>query len=137
MGLRHPLLLALVLVTAALSTAPAALARGGDDGGGDGRVRTTGICSGALRAALEARAKDGEIELRLDVRGARRGSSWRVTISQEGRVAWRGRARARGGSGAFRVRRSLRDLVGADRLTVRAAGPGGASCRASATLPGD
>jgi hypothetical protein len=104
-------------------------------GGGDDRVRVDGVCGGGVRARLEVRAEDGRIDLRLDVDRAPRGSGWRVTIAQEGRVAWRGRAVARRGS--YRVRRALRDLAGADRIGVRASGPHGLSCRASATLRGD
>jgi hypothetical protein len=109
-----------------------ALAHGG---GGDDRVRVDATCGGGVRARLELRARDGAIEARLDADRAPRGSAWRITLSQEGRVAWRGRATARRGS--FRVRRALTDLAGADRIGVRASGPRGLSCRAFATLPGD
>jgi hypothetical protein len=110
-----------------------ALSHGG--GGDDDRARVDATCGGGIRARLELRADDGAIDLRLDVDRAPRGSAWRITVSQEGRVAWRGRATARRGS--FRVRRTLRDLAGADRIGVRASGPRGLSCRAFATLRGD
>jgi hypothetical protein len=104
-------------------------------GGGDDRVRADGACGGGVRARLELRAQDGGIAVRLDVDRAPRGSAWRVTLVQEGRVAWRGRMTAR--RGAFRVRRGLEDLAGADRISARASGPRGVSCRASATLRGE
>jgi hypothetical protein len=107
-------------------------------GGGDrDQARATGTCGGGVRSTLELKADDGAIEVEFEARGARRDSAWRVTLSQEGRVEWRGTTRARGGSGAFRIRRSIRDLEGADRVSVRASGPGGVSCRATATLAGD
>lgn len=109
-----------------------ALAHGG---GGDGRARADAACGGGVRAQLELRAEDGAIALRFDADRAPRGSAWRITVAQEGRVAWRGRATARRGS--FRVQRTLRDLAGADRVSVRASGPRGLSCRALATLAGD
>jgi hypothetical protein len=111
-----------------------ALSHGGG-GGGEDRVRVDATCGGGVRARLELRAEDGAIEARLDADRAPRGSAWRITLSQEGRVAWRGRATARRGS--FRVRRELTDLAGADRISVRASGPRGLSCRAFATLRGD
>jgi hypothetical protein len=105
-------------------------------GGGDrDRVRVDAACGGGLRARLELRAEEGRIGMRFDADRAPRGSAWRVTVAQEGRVVWRGRAVARRGS--FRVARELRDLAGADRIAVRASGPRGLSCRASATLRGD
>jgi hypothetical protein len=107
-------------------------------GGGDrDEVRAAGTCGGGVRSTLELKADDGAIEVEFEARGARRNSTWRVTLSQEGRVEWRGSARARGGSGSFRIRRDIRDLEGADRVSVRASGPRGVTCRVTATLPGD
>jgi hypothetical protein len=54
-------------------------------------------------------------------------------VVQEGRVAWRGTPRI-AASGGLRVRLTLRDLVGADRVEVRASGPRGTSCAVAATL---
>jgi hypothetical protein len=50
-------------------------------------------------------------------------------------VVWRGSVQAR--SGSFSVERRLRDLAGADRVSVRASGPRGVTCRLTATLAGD
>lgn len=120
-----------------MSTLPAllALVALSHGGGGDDRVRVDATCGGGVRARLELRAEDGSIETRFDLDRAPRNSSWRITLTQEGRVAWRGKATARRGS--FRVRRTVRDLSGADRVGLRASGPRGISCRAYATLPGD
>jgi len=57
-----------------------------------------------------------------------------VTIVREGRVAYRGRLRARR---SFEVRRSVSDYAGADHVSVRAVGPHGLTCAASGTLTGD
>lgn len=122
-----------------MSTLPAVLAAvaaiASHGGGDDDRVRVEATCGGGVRARLELRAEDDRIEVRFDLDRAARNSAWRVTMTQEGRVAWRGKATAR--RGAFRVRRTVRDLSGADRVGVRALGPRGVSCRAYATLPGD
>jgi hypothetical protein len=122
------LLLALAL---ALGLPAAAGAR---HGGGD-EARAAGTCGGGARSELKLKARDGGIEAEVEVDHARSGSSWRVTVSQEGRVVWRGSARPR--SGSFSVERRLRDYAGADRVSVLASGPRGVTCRASATLPGD
>jgi hypothetical protein len=126
----RPLVIAIALLTV---VPPVATARGGSHD----EVRVAGTCGGGVRSELRVKADGGAIELELRVQRARRASAWRVTLVQEGRVVWRGSARAGGGSGEFRVRRGLRDLAGADRLSVRASGPGGVSCRAAATLQGD
>ena len=126
-------LLPALLVVASLVLAPAAsAARGGDDDGRRGEVRTAGSCGGGAVARLRLKADDGRIELRFEAQRARRGI-WRVTIVQEGRIAWRGRARS---TGRFAVRRPIADLSGADRVMVRALGPRGVTCVAAATLPG-
>jgi hypothetical protein len=140
-GVRHrplPLALAAAVVVTALPAArpPAAGARHGRDGR-DGRdeVRVAGACGGGLTSRLRVKADDGALEVELEVEHARRGSAWRLTLVQEGRVVWRGRARADGGR-RVRAERRLRDLAGADRIRAHASGPGGLTCRAAATLPG-
>src|SRR3954468_6890430 len=98
--LRKPTIVAVLLAGLLLALPASSPARGGDDGGGGGdEVRTSGRCGGGASSELRIRAKDGTIELRFEVRGARRGS-WRVVVVQERRVAWRGTVGA-GGSRAF------------------------------------
>jgi hypothetical protein len=123
-----------LLLAAVVLSAPApapALARGGDDE----ELRVSATCARGIEARLRLRARDGEIELRLDLRRVPRSSSWRIVVAQERRVVWRTTVRARG-SREVRVERTLRDLAGADAITVRASGPDGASCRAAGTLAG-
>jgi hypothetical protein len=103
--------------------------------GNDDEVRAAGTCGGGARSELKLKARDGGIEAEFEVDHARRGSLWRLTLSQEGRVVWRGSVRAR--SGSLDVERRLRNLAGADRVSVRASGPRGVTCRATATLAGD
>ena len=135
--LRKPTIVALLLACLLLALPASSPARGGDDDGGGGgdEVRTSGSCGGGASSELRIRAKDGTIELRFEVRGARRGS-WRVVVVQERRVAWRGTVGASGGSRSFRVERELDDLPGADAIMVRASGPRGLTCNASGTLSG-
>jgi hypothetical protein len=125
---------ALVLAAALLAAPATASARHGGD---RDVVRAAGTCGGGVRSELKLKADDGGIETEFEVHQARRGSAWRLTVSQEGRVVWRGKARVGSSSRSFTIERRLRDLPGADRVSVRASGPSGVACRVSATLPGD
>jgi hypothetical protein len=123
-------ILAAILVALALDAPSAALARGGD--GQD--VRVSGTCGNGATSKLRLRAKDGAIEVEFEVKRRRSGERWRVVLVHERRVAWRGRARTRGGS--FRIRRSVPDFAGADQVTARASGPRGNTCQATGLLTG-
>jgi len=129
--MNRPALSVVVALCLALAVPSAALAK---DGGRD-EVRSAGACGRGADSKLKLKADDGRIEVEFEVEHARRSSSWRVVVVQEGRVAWRGRART-STRGAFEVKRRLRDLGGADRVTVRGVGPRGVTCVASATLSG-
>jgi hypothetical protein len=98
-------------------------------------VRVGATCSGAGKGSLKVKADDGGIEVEIEVEHVRAGSSWRIVVVQEGRVALRTTARA-SSTGQVDVERRIGDLAGADTIRFRASGPGGTSCRASATLPG-
>jgi len=124
------LALALPCVVALLVAAAPARA---DDG--DREARIVGRCAGGATSQLRLRSHDGAIRLEFELRRRRPRESWRVVIVHEHRVAWRGTAKT-GGSGSFRVRRSLDDLDGVDRVTVRASGPGGLRCEAYGRLLG-
>jgi hypothetical protein len=131
LGLVRLRLVLLPLLVTLLAVPAPALARGGGD---DDELRVRGTCARGIESRLRLRARDGEIELRLELRRVPRSSSWRIVVVQERRVVWRGTLRAR--SREVRVERTLRDLAGADAISVRASGPGGASCRAAGTLAG-
>ena len=120
-------------VVALLAAAPAA---GAKDGGSDDRreARVDATCSRGATAELRLRSRDGAIRVEFDLRRRRSGELWRVAVVQERRVRWRASLRTRGSSGSLRVRRTLRDLDGPDRVTVRASGPRGLTCEANATL---
>jgi hypothetical protein len=123
---------AAIWLALALGAPSPALARGGD--GQD--VRVSGSCGRGATSKLRLRAKDGAIRVEFEVEGRRGGERWRVVLVHERRVAWRGRARTRSGSGTFRIRRSLPDFAGADQVTARASGPRGNTCEASGLLTG-
>jgi hypothetical protein len=121
------------LLCAALLLVAAAPASAGD--GGDRAARAAGHCARGATSQLRLRSHDGDIRVEFEVKRGRAEERWRVVLVHERRVAWRGTAWT-GGSGSFRVRRTLDDLDGVDRVTVRGSGPGGVTCEASARLLG-
>lgn len=100
----------------------------------DDEVRARGACSPGRTAELRVRADDGELRVELRVVSRRSGEAWSVILVHERRIVTRTRATTQGSSRSFRLRRWLPDLYGRDTVVARATGPGGASCRASATL---
>ena len=99
----------------------------------DPEVRVRATCGGAAEAKLKLESRDQTLEVEFELEHSRTAEGlWRVVVVHEGRVEWRGSARAHGGR--FNVRRRLDDLPAADRVTVRASGPGGLNCTAAATL---
>ena len=105
------------------------------EGGGEDRVRTSARCGRGADTRLELRARDGGIRMDWRLEDGRARERWRVVVVQEGRVAWRG-TRSIARSGELRLRLSLRDLPGADRVEVRASGPRGTACGLAVTLRG-
>ncbi|MDX6690893.1 MAG: hypothetical protein QOG15_2350 [Solirubrobacteraceae bacterium] len=122
--------LALVLLAGLLTAAPA-VAKGGDRQ----EARVAGTCSTGATSQLRLRSRDGTIAVRFDVKRHRALETWRVVLVHERRIAYRGKVRTRKSSG-FRVERSIADFGGPDAVTVRANGPRGMTCVASATLLG-
>ena len=118
-----------VLAVALFATTAASTAK-------DGRpeVNAAGACGGSATSKLRLRGGDDGIEVRFEVEHTRPGFAWRIVLVHERRIAWKGVARTTRPGGSFEVNRTLRDLPGADALTVRAVGPNGVVCRAAATL---
>ncbi len=101
----------------------------------DARARGETRCGQHARTRLELRSRDGTIDVRFRLQRGRGGERWRVVVVQEGRLAWRG-TRTTSRRGELDVRRRLRDLPGADRVTARAAGPRGTTCAVTLVLRG-
>jgi hypothetical protein len=127
------LALLLALVAVAVPATAAADDDRDDDGGDD--VRVTATCTAAAAATLRLRERDDErVRLEFELRDRRRTGRWLVVVVHERRLAFRGRLATSRSSGTIRLRRTFPDLFGEDTVHVRASGPRGASCRASATL---
>jgi hypothetical protein len=137
-----PIALMLAMLVLALAGPAAALAKGGggggeDGGGGGGRggrpeVRVSGSCGRGATSSLRLKARDGAIEAEFEVHG--RSGWWRVAIVQEQRVAYRGREHSSRRWHSFSLERRLSDYAGPDQVFVRAMGPHGITCQATATL---
>jgi hypothetical protein len=128
---RYLLALALAALVVAAAAPTAAHADDDDD------VRITRSCSAGSSVGLRVRGRDGDV-LRADVdlRAARRGTSWVVTIVHERRVVLRATRGTGSTSRTLSVRATIPDWPGRDTVTVRALGPRGEICRAVATLAG-
>jgi hypothetical protein len=139
----------LALLAIALAGPASAFARGGGGGGGgddapgddhSGRrprveVRVTGSCGRGAQSWLKLKEDDAGIEVEFEVHHARPGALWRLAIVHERRIDYRGRHRTRS-TGALDLNETIADLRGADTVSVRAWGPRGVTCTASAVLPG-
>ncbi len=123
-GLRCALLISMFLVLM-----PAAAALADDD------VRRSGTCGAGASSELRLQPHDDGIRVRFSVDSQRAGEKWRFVLVHQRRVVWRGHRRTGSGDRA-RIRRQIADFAGADFVSVRASGPNGNTCSASATLPG-
>jgi hypothetical protein len=123
----------LVLLLAFIALASPATAAADDDDADD--VRVTASCTAATTATLRLRERDDDL-LRLDfeLRDRRRAGPWLVVVVHERRLVVRARLRPSRSSGKLVLRRTFPDLFGQDTVRIRASGPGGGSCQASATL---
>ena len=123
-----------VLLLTGLLVLAAPVTAGADDGS-EADVRVERSCSVRSTVRLRVRTRDDD-ELRVDytVRTARRGAVWSIVVVHERRIAWRGRVRTGSSSGDLSRRLTLPNWPGRDTVTVRALGPGGEVCRASATI---
>ncbi|MFL5968599.1 MAG: hypothetical protein ACJ74L_03295 [Gaiellaceae bacterium] len=118
-----------LLIFLSLLLIPAATAFADDD------VRRSGTCGAGVSSELRLDQRDGGIRVRFRVDGSRAGEKWRFVLVHERRVAWRGHRRTGSGS-KVGIRRRIANYAGADFVSVRASGPRGNTCAASATLPG-
>ena len=115
-------------------SAGAAQARSDDDGGGGGEARVPATCARGAAASLRLRGEDGAIEVRFRLRQGRGHGTWRIALVHERRVSARATRRTTRGGRSFELERTLPDLEGSDTVAVRAWGPGGLGCTATATL---
>ena len=137
MTIRRLLVLLCCFVAPCVAAPSVALADSGSGSGSDGdrEARVSTRCAGGATSQLRVRARDGSIRVEFELTRRPARESWRIVIVHERRIAWRGTVRT-GDSGSLRVRRSLDDYEGVDRVTVRASGPRARTCDTSARLLG-
>ena len=122
--------IALTAGLAFASTVPANASHGGGDG-----VENNGQCSQGSDWKLKAKTDDGRIEVEAEIDTNQVGQLWRWKITDNGKLAAKGKSTTRGASGSFSVERKVPNQAGSDRfvLTARTASTG-ESCRGSVTL---
>ena len=102
--------------------------------GGNG-VITTGTCSAGSTWKLKLQPEDGRIEVEFEVDSNVVGQVWRVTMSDNGKQFFNGRARTKAPSGSFEIRKLTADQAGPDKIEANARNKRtGEVCNASGTL---
>jgi hypothetical protein len=101
----------------------------------DGDVTHTGNCSAGSDWKLKAGPRDGGIEVEFQVDQNIAGQTWRVRLSDNGDVFFRGKRTTQAPSGSFEVRRTTANRAGSDMIVGRAVNvASGEVCRGSLTL---
>ena len=101
----------------------------------DGDVTRSGTCSGISDWKLKAGHRDGRIEVEFEVDQNRVGRQWRVRLTDNGDVFFRGLRTTQAPSGSFTVRDTTRNRAGDDRIVGRAVNVNsGEVCRGVVTV---
>ena len=109
----------------------------GDDHGGGKVTRTvakSGNCSAASHSRLKVKAEDGRLETEFEVDQNRVGKRWRVTISKNATVVFRGIRTTHAPSGSFSVQRLLAGGAGSRIVATARSLQTGETCRAALSL---
>lgn len=123
-----------VVLTIVSLTALALLSLGSPALAKDGDVLVRGTCTGKSTSKLKLSAENGRIEVEFEVDQNRNGVRWTVVLRRPSTVLLRTTRVTRAPSGSFELRRVVADLVGRDRVSVRATSPSGEVCRATAAF---
>lgn len=106
---------ALAVVTAGLTGVVPAHAKGSD------AIVARATCSQAHTVAkLAAKARDGRIEIELEVDSNRNGQVWTYVVRHDATLVTSGRRTTLAPSGSFTVRTLTRDAVGIHRVSATA-----------------
>jgi hypothetical protein len=98
------------------------------------RVRTEdGTSTSSARGRTRRRSAD-QLLVEVEVETPRRRGRWSVVLVHERRIALRTTRRPDRSSRSFSLTTTIPDWPGRDTVTVRAIGPRGEICRASATI---
>jgi hypothetical protein len=108
--------LAAGLLTAGMSAAPAAFAKGRE-------VIKTGSCSASSDWKLKTKADDGRLEVEFEVDSNVNGQTWKVTLSDNGTTVFKGTRVTKAPSGSFEVEKRIANQPGTDMIKGRATNP--------------
>jgi hypothetical protein len=86
----------------------------------DGEIIRRGSCSGTATWKLKAAPDNGRIEVEFEVDTTRIGRQWRVRITDNGEVIFRGFRTTLAPSGSFSVELRTPNRAGSDRFVARA-----------------
>jgi hypothetical protein len=93
-----------------------AMAFAGTAAARDGDIERNGDCSGRTNWDLKGGMRDGGIEVEFEVDSNRVGQTWRVRLSDNGDVFFRGFRTTKAPSGSFTVERRTGNKAGTDRI---------------------
>ncbi len=102
-------------VFASIAVAGPAAASGGGDG-----VTAAGSCSGSSDWTIQAKPRDGGLEIEFEVDSNVNGQRWQVSITDNGVKIFQGNRTTRAPSGSFEVNRHARNQAGPDQILARA-----------------
>jgi len=120
------LVLTVALCGAALTVAPLASAKNGND------VRVRGVCTQGSTAKLKLSREDGRIEVEFEVDQNRNGIRWKVALRRNGSLVASTTARTHAPSGSFSLRRVIAGAQGT--VAAVATRASGERCTARASL---
>jgi hypothetical protein len=123
--------LAGLLAAGLMTSAPAAFAKGG----GGGEVIKEGSCSVSSDWKLKAKPDDGRLEVEFEVDQNIVGDVWKVKLSDNGTMFFKGKRETLPPSGSFEVQVRTDDLAGKDKIVAKAMNLStGETCKGSVSL---
>lgn len=132
MSTRHPIIRMLVglagtALALMLMAAPSYAGRGSSSKAGEARVALS--CTSGVKGKLQAKARNGVIEMEFELESGRAGQTWAVSVTDNGTSVYAGNNVTAGPSGEFEVRRRIANQAGTDNIAATATLAGGAgSC---------
>jgi hypothetical protein len=119
-----------LMAATVLGTAPAAFASHG--GGG---VQKQGTCSMGSTWKVKASVDNSRLETEFEVDSNVVGQTWKVRLSDNGQVYFKGQRLTQAPSGSFEVRKFTADQAGSDTIKGEAINPAtGETCSGSVTI---
>jgi len=119
--------LAALMAGGILASAPQAFARDG--------ITTEGACSGASTWKLTLSIDNGRVESEFEVDQNVVGDTWKVKMSDNGVIFFRGQAVTQGPSGSFEIRKFTANQPGADKILALAKNVStGETCKGSGSI---